>query len=263
MTEQDPLKPVRSILVSQPEPSDVAKAPFYFLEEKYGIKVTYRSFIKVEPVPAKDFRKNHIDFAEITAGIFTTKFAIDYFFAMCKEMRFVVSQDFKYFCLSENIANYLQTYIHMRKRKVFFGERVFSDMKEVLLKHKKKEKFFVPTSNTGTKGIVDFMTENNFDFKEGMLYQTVSADLSEFSDITYDMLVFFTPFGIKSLFENFPDFKQNETRIAVFGESAQKAALEAGIKITIPSSLASFSAEAPAITTAIEAYVHRANAVIQ
>lgn len=245
---------VKTILVSQPKPE---YSPYYKLEDKYGIKIDWRPFIHVEPVPEKEFRKTRIKPDEYTAIIFTSRNSIDHFFNLCEEMRIKMSEDTKYFCLSEAIANYLQKFIVYRKRKVFVGKRSIADLENALKKHK-KEKFLLPTSNLGSKPVQDFLSKMKIDYQEAMMYKTVSSDLSDLADITYDVLVFFSPLGIQSLYENFPDFKQNKTRIAVFGNSTSKAVLEKGLTINIKAP----SKDAPSMSMALENYIKEINGEI-
>lgn len=245
-------KPVKSILISQPKPT---RSPYFELEEKYGLQIDFRPFIHVEPLPTKAFRRQRIRPDEFSAIIFTSKNSIDHFFRVCEELRIKMSAETKYFCLTEAIANYLQKFIVYRKRKVFTGKRTILDLKPYLLKHKAKERFLLPCSNLGSKRVSAFLDEIELDWKESMMYQTVSSDLSDLSDITYDVLVFFSPLGIKSLYENFPDFKQNETRIAVFGNSTSKAVNEKGLTINIKAP----APETPSMTMALEKYIKVAN----
>ena len=231
------------------------RSPYFELAEKYDIKIDFRQFIHVEPVGYKEFRKQKVSPANFSAVIFTSRNSIEHFFRICEEMRIKMSQDTKYFCLSETIALYLQKFIVYRKRKVFFGKRTILDLKDTLLKHRKKEKFILPCSNLGSKRVVAFLTENNFDFKEAMCYQTVASDLSDLSDITYDMLVFFSPLGIKSLYENFPEFSQNETRIAAYGPTTMKAVQDRGLEVNIQAP----TEKAPSMTMAIKQYIENNN----
>ena len=242
---------VKTILVSQPKPE---YSPYYKLEDKYGIKIDWRPFIHVEPVPEKEFRKTRIKPDDYTAIIFTSRNSIDHFFNLCEEMRIKMPEDTRYFCLSEAIANYLQKFIVYRKRKVFVGKRSIADLENSLKKHK-KEKFLLPTSNLGSKPVQDFLSKMKIDYQEAMMYKTVSSDLSDLAEITYDVLVFFSPLGIQSLYENFPDFKQNKTRIAVFGNSTSKAVLEKGLTINIKAP----SKEAPSMSMALENYIKEIN----
>ncbi len=243
-------KKVKSILISQPEPTN-ARSPYFGLKDKYNLKVDFRAFIHVEPVTGKEYRKQKVHPEDYSAVIFTSKKSVDHFFRMCEELRISMSADTKYFCLSEAIALYLQKFIVYRKRKVFFGKRTINDLSDALNKHKKNEKFLLPCSNLGSKQVVAFLKENDIDFQESEMYRTVASDLSDLSDITYDVLVFFSPLGLDSLFENFPDFKQNETRIAAYGTSTCKAVEANGLTINIKAPMP----EVPSMTMAIENYI--------
>ena len=243
-------KEIKTILVSQPKPK---RSPYFGLEKKYGIRVDFRQFIHVEEVSLREFRKQRIKPTDFSAIILTSKNSIDHFFRICEAMRIKMPQTTKYFCLTESIALYLQKFIVYRKRKVFFGKRTIMDLKDPLLKYKSKENFLLPCSNLGRKDVAAFLQQNDFDYKEAMLYRTVSSDLSDLSDITYDVLVFFSPLGIKSLYENFPDFAQNETRIAAFGTSTCKAVLEKDLTINIQVP----TKKAPSMTMALEHYLKR------
>ena len=250
--KQEAYKPVKTILVSQPKPE---RSPYYELEKKYGLQIDWRPFIHVEGIEAKDFRKARVRPDEFTAIILTSKNAVDHFFRICEDLRIKMSQDTKYFCLSEAIANYLQKFIVYRKRKVFFGKRTIQDLAPALKKHRANEKFLLPCSNLGAKQVSEFLEENGFNWQDAMMYKTVSSDLSDLSDVTYDVLVFFSPLGIQSLYENFPDFKQNETRIAVFGTSTSKAVEERGLTINIKAP----APEAPSMTMALEKSLQLSN----
>jgi uroporphyrinogen-III synthase len=211
----DSYKKVGSILISQPKP---VRSHYYDLEEKWKLKIDFRQFIQVEPVPSKEFRKERIRPNEFSAIIFTSLTSIDHFFRICEEMRITMSGDTRYFCLTESIANYLQKFIVYRKRKVTVGKRTIEDLKVGLLKHK-KEKFLLPCSNLGARSATTFLNEHEFDWQEAVMHKTVPSDLSDLTNVTYDILVFFSPLGIDSLYENFPDFKQNETRLAIWANS--------------------------------------------
>ncbi len=243
---------INTVLVSQPKPE---RSPYYKLEQKYGIQIDWRPFIHVEGVTEKEFRRNRIRPDDFTAVVFTSKNSIEHYFRMCEEMRIKVDPNMKYFCLSETIANYLQKFIVYRKRKVFFGARKIEDLSTALNKHKAKEKFLLPCSNLGAKDVVDYLQKNKFDFQEAMMYRTVSSDLSDLSDITYDVLVFFSPLGIKSLYDNFPDFKQNKTRLAVYGNSTCKAVEDKGLDINIKAPTPNI----PSMTMALEKYLQQSN----
>lgn len=224
------LKPIKTVLVSQPKPE---RSPYYNLEKKYDLQIDWRPFIHVEGLTDKEFRKQRVYPNEYTAVIFTSRNSIDHFFRMCEELRITMSAETKYFCMTEAVSNYLQKFIIYRKRKVFAGKRTIIDLKPSLMKHRTKEKFLLPCSNLGAKAVTNFLNENDFDWKDAMMYRTVSSDLSDLSDVTYDALVFFSPQGIDSLYENFPDFKQNDTRICVFGKTTQNAVEKRGLTINI------------------------------
>lgn len=245
-------KPVKSILISQPKPE---RSPYYDLEKKFDLLIDWRPFIHVEGVAAKDFRKQKVRPEDFTSIIFTSKNSIDHFFRLMEEMRVKVSQETKYFCLSEAIANYLQKFIVYRKRKVFVGQKTIQDLGPFLKKHKAKERFLLPCSNLGSKDVSDFLDEHGFNWQDALMYRTVSSDLSDLSDVTYDVLVFFSPLGIDSLYENFPDFQQNDTRIAVFGNSTGKAVEGKGLTVNIKAP----SPEAPSMTMALENYLILSN----
>lgn len=251
---KDRFYPVKSILVSQPEPADITNSPYHKLAEKYDIRIDFRQFIKVEPVSSKDFRKQKIDILKHTAIIFTSRNAVDHFFNICKESKIEMPPEMKYFCISEQTANYLQKYIVVRKRKVFVGERTAQDILEVVKKHK-NEKYLFPCSNIRKDDIPSFMSDNDYNFTEAIIYETVAADLSDLDDVSYDIVAFFSPSGINSLFVNFPEFKQKNTRIAVFGPTTAQAANEAGLILDIEAPLPN----APSMTGALELYIKKCN----
>ena len=250
--KEETYKQIKTILVSQPKPE---RSPYYELEKKYNLQIDWRPFIHVEGVSSKEFRKQRIRPDEFSAIVLTSKNAVDHFFRICEEMRIRMSQDTKYFCLTEAVANYLQKFIVYRKRKVFFGKRTIQDLAPSLKKHKANEKLLMPCSNLGSKAVSKFLDEGGFDWQDAMMYQTVSSDLSDLSDVTYDVLVFFSPLGIKSLYENFPDFKQNETRLAIFGNTTSKAVEDRGLTINIKAP----APEAPSMTMALENYLRKSN----
>lgn len=244
-------KKVESILISQPKP---VRSPYYDLEEKWNLQIDFRQFIQVEPVSSKEFRKARVRPNEFSAVIFTSLTSVDHFFRICEEMRIMMSGDTRYFCLTESIANYLQKFITYRKRKVTVGKRTIQDLKAGLLKHK-KEKFLLPCSNLGAKSATAFLNEHEFDWKEAVMHKTVPSDLSDLSDVTYDILVFFSPLGIDSLYENFPDFKQNETRLAIWGKTTKEAVEKHGLDINIYAP----SPEFKSMKMAIENYLQKSN----
>ncbi|MBC6399511.1 MAG: uroporphyrinogen-III synthase [Ekhidna sp.] len=247
------MKEVKSILVSQPEPSN-PNSPYHKLAEKYNLKIDFRKFIEIDPLDIKEFRKQKVNIADHTAVIFTSRNAIDHFFRLAQESKIEIPADMKYFCISETTANYLQKYIIIRKRRIFTGERTASDLLRIIKKHK-DEKFIFPCSNIRTDDIPNFLNQNNYDWSEATIYRTVVADLSDLDNVTYDIIAFFSPSGIESLLQNFPEFKQNNTRIAAFGPTTSKAVKDAGLVLDIQAPLPN----APSMTGALEVYVKETN----
>ena len=222
---------VKTILVSQPAPK-TENSPYIELSEKQKVKIDFRPFIHVEGVPAKDVRVQKIGLNSFSAIILTSRNAVDHFFRIAEEMRFAVPDDMKYFCQSEAVAYYLQKYVVYRKRKIYVGKRTFTDLSKLIKKYK-DEQFLLPSSDKLKDIVPNTLNELQVNWERAILFKTVMSDLSDLEDVFYDVLVFFSPSGIDSLFKNFPGFTQNETRIAVFGNSTIKAATDAGLKCNI------------------------------
>lgn len=240
---------IKSILVSQPKPEG-DKSPYYDLVEKYKLKIDFRQFIKVEGVDAKDFRAQKVNLQDHTAIILTSKVAIDHFFRIAEETRFEVPDTMKYFCITEAIALYLQKYVTYRKRKIFFGKQTIDELAEIMKKHK-EEKFLLPCTDILRDNIPDTLEKHMLQFTKVILYRTVAADLSDLEDVYYDMLVFFSPGGIESLFKNFPDFQQNETIIAAFGPTTAGAVVKHNLRLDIHAPYP----KAPSMVGAIELFI--------
>ncbi len=244
---------VKTILVSQPEPK-VENSPYFDLEEKEKVKIDFIPFIHVEGVDAKEVRLQKVDISHYTAIILTSRNSVDHFFRIAEEMRYKVPDTLKYFCQSEAVAYYLQKYVVYRKRKIYVGKRNFQELSPLVKKYK-NEKFLLPSSDKLKPEIPTTLDNLKVDWKQGIFYKTVVSDLSELRDVFYDVLVFFSPSGIQSLFENFPDFKQNNTRIAVFGNSTVRAAEEHGLVVDIQAP----TPETPSMTMALQKYIKEAN----
>ncbi|OBX24753.1 uroporphyrinogen-III synthase [Gelidibacter algens] len=244
---------VKTILVSQPEPK-IENSPYFDLQEKQKVKIDFRPFIHVEGVAAKDVRQQKVDLTQYTAIILTSRNSVDHFFRVADEMRFKVPDSLKYFCQSEAVAFYLQKYVVYRKRKIYVGKRNFEDLSPLIKKYK-DENFLLPTTDKLKDEVPATLNALNIKWKEAIFYKTVISDLSDLADVYYDILVFFSPSGIESLFQNFPDFKQNETRIAVFGNTTAKAVEEHGLRIDILAP----TPETPSMTMALEKYIEKAN----
>ena len=216
---------IKKVLVSQPKPAS-EKSPYYDIAEKYGVKIDFRPFIKVESLSAKEFRQQKISVLDHTAVIFTSRHAIDHFFHLCTELRVTIPETMKYFCVTEAVALYIQKYVQYRKRKIFFGNTgKIDDLIPSIVKHK-TEKYLVPMS--------DFAADEAFD---------------------YDMLVFFSPAGISALKKNFPDFDQKEIKIGTFGSTTAQAVRDAGLRLDLEAP----SVQAPSMTAALDMFIKENN----
>jgi uroporphyrinogen-III synthase len=244
-------KPVKNILITQPKPEG-DKSPYFDLAKKYSVNLAFHPFIVVDGISSKDFRKQKIDIASYTAVVFTSRNAIDHFFRICDEMKIVVSQETKYFCITEAVALYLQKFILYRKRKVFYGaDGTNKSLFDVINKHKDNEKFLYPCSESFDSEITNWLKSNNCGYATPVLYRIISNDITEVMAREYDVICFFTPGGVKSLLENFPKFKQNGTRIGAFGVNTFKAAEDAGLVLDIKAP----QPQAPSMVSALELYL--------
>lgn len=249
-TEKKELK-VNSILITQPRP-DTDKSPYFELAKKYNLKLEFHPFIRVEGLSGKDFRKQRIDINEYTAIIFNSRNAVDHFFRICEELKVKVSQEMKYFCITEAVALYLQKFILYRKRKVFFSADGSTEgLLEVIGKHKNNEKFILPKSDNGKVDVNHFLTKNKIEFVEATLYRTVSNDIAPVMKDAFDMIVFFSPFSVQTLFEYDAAYKQNGTIIGAFGPSTSKAVEEAGLRLDVKAP----APNAPSMVSALEQYL--------
>ncbi len=244
---------VSRLLVSQSRPVD-EKSPYYDLAAKYNIQVEFRPFIQIQGISFKDFRKQKVNILDHTAIIFTSRNAIDHFFRLCQEGRIEVPADMKYFCISEQTANYLQKYIVIRKRKIFTGTKTAAELFDLIKKHK-NEKFLFPCSNVRRNDIPEFMDTSGLHFTEAVIYETVATDLTDLDIHSFDIIAFFSPSGIGSLLSNFPNFEQNGTRMAAFGPTTAKAITDAGLHLDIEAPLPN----APSMTGALELYIKKVN----
>ena len=242
-------KKVKTILVSQPEPNS-ENSPYTRLKEKHNLTIDFRPFIHVEGVEAKEVRQQKIDFNDFDSVILTSRNSVDHYFRLAEEMRFKVPDSTKYFCQSEAVAYYLQKYVVYRKRKIYVGERSVMDL-EATFKKFKDDRYLLPSSDILKPVIPNFLDRLELNWKRAQLYKTLVSDLSDLRDVYYDILVFFSPSGIESLFKNFPDFEQNNTRIAVYGNTTVKAADEAKLRIDIKAP----TEDTPSMTMAIEKYI--------
>lgn len=246
---------IKTILISQPEPGAV-KSPYSDLAEITNVKIDFRPFTQVEGVTAKEFRQTRIHILDFSAVIFNSRTAIDHFFRLAQELRVSIPDSMKYFCISEAAAFYLQKYIVYRKRKIFYANGSLSDLIDIMKKHK-SERYLLPLSDIHSQEIPKLLDKGGFKYTSAIFYRTVSSDLSDLKEVNYDIIVFFSPSGIKSLFQNFPEFKQNDTKIASFGASTAYAVKEAGLTVDIEAP----TPEAPSMTMALEQFIKNANKI--
>ena len=244
---------VKSILVSQPEP-ELKNSPYNQLIKRWKVKVDFRPFIHVEGKTSREIRQQKIDLSKFSAIILTSRNSVDHFFRIAEEMRYPIPNALKYFCLSEAVAFYLQKYVVYRKRKIYVGGRTFNELAEIISKYN-EENYLIPASNVLSVKIEEKLNDLEIRWTKGVFYNTVVSDLSDLKNVYYDILVFFSPSGIESLFKNFPDFKQNKTRIAVFGKNTVKAAQDSGLKIDIEAPLTKI----PSMSRALDLYIEKAN----
>lgn len=244
---------VKSILISQPNPT-IENSPYLQLKSKRKVKIDFIPFIHVEGMTAREVRFQKIDLSKFSAIILTSRNSIDHFFRVAEEMRFPIPNALKYFCLSEAVAFYLQKYVVYRKRKIYVGGRTFEDLSIQIAKYS-EENYLIPSADVLSPAIPKKLDELGVNWVQGTFYKTVISDLSKLKNVYYDILVFFSPSGIESLFSNFPDFQQNNTRIAVYGNSTVKAAKEAGLRIDISVP----TPKIPSMSKALDIYIEKAN----
>lgn len=243
---------IKKLLVSQPKPTS-EKSPYFDIADKYGVEIDFRPFIKVEPLSAKEFRQQRIFILDYSAVVFTARTAIDHFFHLCEELRVVIPETMKYFCMTEAIAVYLQHYIQYRKRKIFFGQTGKpEDLVTVIAKHA-KEKYLVPVSDVHKEDLTAMLDAKKIDYTKAVMYRTVSNEFAKDEKFDYDMLVFFSPSGISSLLKNFPDFKQEDIKIGCFGPTTAKAVKDAGFRLDVEAP----TPEAPSMTAALDLYLKK------
>ena len=240
---------IKKILVSQPEPLN-PKSPYFDLAKKYNLKIDFKPFNQIEGVSVKDFRQQKINILDFSAITFTSKTGIDHFFRMCNELRIVVPDTMKYFCITENVAFYLQKYIVYRKRKIFHGKAKFQDLVDIIVKHR-DDNYFVPLSEPHNAEIPELLDKNNIKYAKGTMYKTINADFSDLNISDYDILVFYSPSGIKSLKENFPNFVQGDIKIAAFGPTTACAVESEGFRLDVNAP----NPKVPSMTMALDEYL--------
>ncbi|HZK08039.1 MAG TPA: uroporphyrinogen-III synthase [Bacteroidales bacterium] len=243
---------VKNILVSQPKPTDPTRNPYNELAEKYELNIDFHKFIKVEGIPGREFRKDKVNILDHSAVIFTSRNSVDHFFRICEEMRVEVPDEMKYFSMSESTSFYLQKYVQFRKRKVFHGHQNFNDLMEIIKKHK-EEKFLLPCSDIHKLSLTKALDDNKIKYSKAIIYRTLASDLSKLDIKSYDMIIFFSPSGVKALQKNFPNYEQGDTKIGVFGPATAKAVKEAGLSLNLNAPTKS----APSMTMALGQYIEK------
>ena len=245
---------IKKVLVSQPKPTS-EKSPYYDIAEKHGVEVVFRPFIKVESLSAREFRQQKVNILDHTAVVFTSRHAIDHFFHLCTELRVVIPETMKYFCVSESIALYIQKYVQYRKRKIFFGASgKFDDLLPSIVKHK-TEKYLVPMSDIHTDDIKNALDKTKVQHTEVVMYRTVSNDFTADEPFDYDMLIFFSPAGVASLKKNFPNFEQANIKIGTFGATTAQAVRDAGLRLDLEAP----TVQAPSMTAALDMFIKENN----
>lgn len=245
---------VKNILISQAKP--VVTDQYNALERKYGVRIDFMPFTTLESLTEREYRKQRVYPNDYTAIVFTSRHAIDHFFHLCEEMRLKMPEDTKYFCSTDAIGNYLQKFIIFRKRKVFTGTKTFSELIPSITKHK-AEKYFLPCGQSGNAEVMNIFANLNIPIQDAVMYRSVPNDLKTLANEKYDIIAFFTSLEINSLFENFPDFEQEDRRICVFGNAAFASVTEKGMKVHIRAG----TTEAPSIAVALENYLKHSNAM--
>lgn len=244
------VKKVKKIFISQPKPS-ADKSPYYDIAEKFHVELIFRPFIKVERVSVKEFRHQRINILDFTAIVFTARTAVDNFFSLCEELRITMPETMKYFCISETVALYLQKYIVYRKRKIFFSQTgKIEGLNAAFTKHS-KEKFLYPVPDQHSDEVNMFLDAKKINYVESIMYRTVSNDFEENETLDCDMIIFFSPLGVASLFKNFPDFKQGDMAIGCFGSTTAKSVEEAGLRLDCEAPLPGL----PSMTAALENFL--------
>jgi uroporphyrinogen-III synthase len=245
---------VKRILISQPQPAEYEKSPYFNLGKKYALDMTFRKLIRIEGLTASEFRRQKVNISDYTAIIFTCKNAVDNFFRLCGEMRIKMPDTTKYFCVSESTAYYLQKYVQFRKRKIFHGNENSSELVSVIKKHA-QEKILLPCVENVKHEIAQYLAAAKINFTTAVIYKTVAADISDLNIKDFQMLVFFSPFGIEALFENCPDYVQGDQLISVFGQTTTTAALQRGLKLAVQAP----TETAPSMTMALDQFLAKNN----
>lgn len=245
---------IKTVLISQPVPVDYEKSPYHDLSKRYGLEITFRKLIRIESLTTQEFRRQKVSIPEHTGIIFTCKNAVDNFFRLCTDLRVKIDDNTKYFCISESTAYYLQKYVQFRKRKIFHGSENVISLMNTIRKHS-HEKFLLPCTENVRQEIVSHLTEAKLNWTKAIIYKTVSEDITDLDIQKFDLLVFFSPFGVESLYNNFPEYNQSGKAIAVFGQSTATKSKEKGLKIAVHAP----TEKAPSMVSALDQYLAKLN----
>lgn len=242
---------IKKILISQPEPTN-GRSPYFDVAKQVGAEVEFRKFIQMEGLTSKEFRDQRISILDHLGVVLTSRVAVDNYFRLAESLRCDIPVEMRYFCLSEAIANYLQKYIVYRKRKIFFSkDGTAPGLMNEMNRYKEDHKFLIPMSEVHSPQVPNLLKDNGYDFTEAIMYRTISTDLSDLDVNSKDMILFFSPLGVASLFHNYPDYVQGERAIGVFGQSTEAAAKKAGLRVDIMAP----SPKAPSMKMALEQYL--------
>lgn len=230
---------IKNILISQNAPEDIERSPYGELIRKYSINIDFYKFFKINCTTALDFRKTHINILEYQSIVFSSTNTIDKFFELCKDMRLEMPESMKYYCATESIALYLQKYVPYRKRRVFAAKDAQVTSFYDLLVKNKTVSMLIPCGQDGISPQLEaVLAENEIKYAQAVVFKIEPADLAHDVDIDkYDLIVFFSPNGVKSLQANYPDFQQGEKAFAALGKAAEQAIAEAGwtLHVSAPS----------------------------
>lgn len=227
-------------------------APYDVLKDKFGVDIEFRPFFLIEPLSSREFRTQRINILDYTAIVFSARHTIDAFFQLCEELRVKVPETMKYFCTTEQVAMYLQKHIVFRKRKIFYGTGTPQSVLDLIGPKHKGEKFLITASGSGSS---DSMTKlfdaAGLDYTTAAFVKPVSQDLKDVKIDNYNVIVFYNPADVKSLYENFPEYKPTDTRFVTFGKQIVASMEEAGLPVEIKAP----TPEAPSVAKALELYL--------
>ncbi len=240
---------IKRVLVSHQAPTD-ENSPYRQLAREWGLEIDFMNFVTIQDLPTHEFRKQNINPMNFTAIIFTSKIAVDHYFRICRDLRIEMPPEMKYFCISDATAKYLQKYITIRKRKLYIGDRNVQDLYPLFKKYS-KEKYLFPCGEPRNKELTDFMQASGLYFQEAIVYNTVPCDIRSIANAQYDLICFFSPNSVESLWSNFPNYQQNQTLVAVFGGHTARVARESGLRVDIEAP----TTAAPSMTMAIDNYL--------